>query len=104
MVVPDASLPSSEEPRRIERNGIATTSRKTAAAAANSAGRRCSTPAQRLQAGDSSLSESTPRSASSRRVLRPRMRGPMKPSSAGSKVRAATTVSETTTEAAIATP
>ena len=103
VVDPDGSLPASAEPRRIDRNGIASTSMISVAPAANSSGRCCSLSLQLAQRGDSSLVRSLP-SRSCRRSGRRSTFGPKKPSRAGSSVSAATTVKDTATEAATATP
>ncbi len=103
MVEPDGSLPASAEPRRIDRNGIASRSMISVAPVANSSGRRCSRSLQRAQRGDSSVVRSTP-SPSLRRSRRRSTFVPKKPSSAGSSVSAAITVNSTATEAATATP
>ena len=97
------SLPASAEPRRIEKNGIASTTMINVATPAIAAGRFWITSAHRAQRGDSSVTRCLP----SRSARRSRRRGthlPSSPSSAGSSVSAASTVNATAIAAAIATP
>jgi len=103
VVLPDGSDPESDEPRRIEKNGIARASISSAATPAMNTGRARSIAAQRAQPGDSSLVVNPPL-RSARRALRPSTRVPIKPRSAGSRVNAAITVPRTATLAATATP
>ena len=103
VVVLAGSLPASEEPSRIERNGIARITSTPVATAANAAGRFCIKPVQRAHTADSSVLRSRP----SRTALRSRRRNtkrPKKPSRAGNSVRAEITVNDTAIVAATATP
>ena len=87
----------------MEKNGIAMITMIPAAAAANTAGRRCIHPVQRAHAGDSSELLRSP-SRSAWRSRRRSTKRPKKPSSAGNSVSAAMTVNATATAEAIAMP
>ena len=105
VVVLAGSLPASEEPSRIERNGIAGRITSTpVATAANAAGlASASSPSSAPTRRTSSVLRSRP----SRTALRSRRRNtkrPKKPSRAGNSVRAEITVNDTAIVAATATP
>ena len=103
VVESDGSLPASDEPRRIESAGAASSSMTTVAERARTTGRFCRMSAHRAQAGDSSLVVSSP-AATARRCLPVSTRLPKSARNAGSSVSAASTVKATTIDAAVATP
>ena len=100
MVLDAGSLPASEEPSRTLSNGIASTSMTAAAAMASTAGLRWTVPAQRLH----TPGETTPLAPKRRRWRRESTRMPKTPSSAGSRVTAASTVKTTVSAEATARP
>ncbi len=103
--VPAGSVPWSAEPSRSEKKGRAITTITTSATPADSHGLRCTRSAQFGQ--KPLLSAPTMRGPFSARFLfclRLITFGPMKPSIAGSRVRAATMVSATPMAAATASP
>ena len=106
MVVPTGSLPWSDEPRRSEKNGSATSTTTAKAATAGRIGRRWMNAAHRGQ--NPAVPEADHLGVRSQRGSffwrRLRTRGPMKPRKAGSRVRAAIMVNATPMAAATASP
>src|SRR3954469_19001677 len=100
VVVEDGLLPASEEPRRSENTGRLSTPMSTIATADRTPGRRCTPPAQPCPAPPLL---GVPASVS-RRSRRLSVRIPRKPSIAGSRVIAASTVATTVVAEAIAMP
>ena len=105
-VVDAGSLLASDEPSRRCSTGRASSSMTTVAAAASTAGRRCTVRAHRAQAPDASASSGDwkPCARSRARCLRLSTRIPRTLSRAGSRVLAASTVQTTVTAAVRAMP
>ena len=105
MVVPAGSLPWSDEPRRMEKKGMATRMMMMRATTAGMTGRRWTKSAHLGQKPLEPVPTTRgPLAARSFFCLRLRTRGPMNPSRAGSRVRAAIMVNSTPMEAATARP
>ncbi len=103
VVEPAGSLPSSDEPRRSEMTGLASTRIRSQGASREDPGLTATKPAQRAQWLDSWPSPSSP-PASRRRSFLLSTRTPMKPNIAGSRVIAAAMVKATMSTDAYAMP